>query len=345
MPENFLRPDRDQQFLLPVDVRDWLPDDDLVWLALDAVEHSDRTCSGPLTALTGRAPGVRPGTDGGATALRLLPGVRSFRELERRCVRDVAFRVITGGHRPDHATIARFRARHETALETVFTEVLRLCAQVGMVYLALLAVDGTKVGADASWSANRTREQLDAEITQLVTAMLAEAARNDAAEDTAFGTARAYEVPTQLADRTDRVARLPEARDRLVAEDAARHAAQQAKIDVWQACKDAGGPRGPGRKPPAEPPGNKRRTEPRANTTDPHARVVRSKNTLIVGYNAQAVVSTGQVIVGATVFQKDVFQKEVDATLLHPRRIQLVRAHSQSYNDPRNDRSFPPPQP
>jgi len=314
MPQNFLRPDRDQQFLLPVDMRDWLPDDDLVWLVLDAVEHSDLTVFRAAYRVDGQG---RPAFDPALMVALLLygycQGVRSSRELERRCVRDVAFRVITGGHRPDHATIARFRARHETALETVFTEVLRLCAQAGMVNLALLALDGTKVGADASWSANRTREQLDAEIGEVVAAMLAEAARTDAAEDAVFGIARGDEVPQQLADRTDRLARLREARDRLVAEDAARHAAQQAKIDAWQARKDAGGPRGPGRKPPAEPPGNKRRTEPRANTTDPQARVVRSKNTLIVGYNAQAVVTTAQVIVGATVFQK-----EVDGTLLHP---------------------------
>ncbi|MHA6782923.1 transposase [Pseudonocardia saturnea] len=88
------------------------------------------------------------------------------------------------GHRPDHATIARFRARHETGLETLFCKVLQLCAQAGMVDLALLALDGTKIGADASWSANRTREQLNTEIVAM------------------------------LAERGGRLARLREARDR-----------------------------------------------------------------------------------------------------------------------------------
>ena len=198
-------------------------------------------------------------------------------------------------------------------METLFCEVLRLCAQAGMVNLALLALDGTKIGADASWSANRTGEQLDTEIAATVKAMLADAARIDAGEDAMFGDGRGDQVPMQLAERTSRLARLREARDRLALEDAARRAAQQAKLEAWQARKDAAGPRRAGRRPSAEPSGNKRGTQPRANTTDPQARVVRTKNTLIVGYNAQAVVTIGQVIVGATVFQK-----EVDGTLLHP---------------------------
>jgi hypothetical protein len=183
----------------------------------------------------------------------------------------------------------------------------------------LLALDGTKIGADASWSANRTGEQLDTEIAATVKAMLADAARIDAGEDAMFGDGRGDQVPMQLAERTSRLARLREARDRLALEDAARRAAQQAKLEAWQARKDAAGPRRAGRRPSAEPSGNKRGTQPRANTTDPQARVVRTKNTLIVGYNAQAVVTIGQVIVGATVFQK-----EVDGTLLHP-TLQVCR--------------------
>jgi transposase len=248
VPPSFLRPDRDQQFLLAADMREWLPDDDLVWLVLDAIEQSDLTAFRSAYRADGQG---RAAFDPALMAALLLygycQGVRSSRELERRCIRDVAFRVITGGHRPDHATIARFRARHETALETLFTEVLRLCAQVGMVNLALLSVDGTKVGADASWSANRTREQLDTEIAGMVKAMLDGAARVDAGEDALFGDSRGDELPAELGERNGRLARLREARDRLVAEDAARHAAQQAKIEAWQARKEAVGARRAGR--------------------------------------------------------------------------------------------------
>jgi hypothetical protein len=241
--------------------------------------------------------------------------VRSAREIERRCVRDVALRVIAGGHRPDHATIARFRARHESALQTLFTEILRLCAEAGLARLALLAVDGTKVAADASWSANRTLEQLEADIGVATAAMLAQAAALDATEDEQFGSSRGDELPEPLRNREGRLARLGQARDRLAAERQARIEAQQAKLDAWQARKDdPNRSRGPGRKPSAQPAqGSANSGSPlRANTTDPQARTVRSKNTMVVGYNAQAVVTLDQVIVGATVLQS-----EVDRNVLH----------------------------
>lgn len=319
MAQNFLRAQRDQPFLLPPDMRDWLPGDDLVWLVLDVVEQAD------LTAFTGayRSDGQgRPAFDPALMVALLLHaycvGVRSSREIERRCSRDVAFRVIAGGHQPDHATIARFRARHEAALESVFTEILRLCAEAGMVNLALVAIDGTKVGADASWSANRTEEQLtaelDAAIAEATKQMLSEAAAADAADDARFGDDRGDELPEQLRSPAGRLARLQEARDRLAAERRVGQDAQQAKVDAWQARVDAGAAR-PGRRPDSPSPtaSTSAGKAPRANSTDPQARTVKTKHTLMVGYNAQAVVTTNQVIVGATVFQK-----EVDRNLLHP---------------------------
>jgi transposase len=218
MAQNFIRPDRDQPFLMPPDMREWLPEDDLAWVVLDAVEQCD------LSAFTGAYRGDgqgRPAFDPAMMVALLLHsyccGVRSSREIERRCVRDVAFRVIAGGLRPDHATIARFRARHEAALQTLFTEILRLCAQAGMVRLALLAIDGTKVGANASWSANRTLEQLEADLADATAGMLAEAAATDAAEDEQFCDQRGDELPEPLRTRSGRLARLTEARDRLAA--------------------------------------------------------------------------------------------------------------------------------
>jgi len=313
MARNFVRADRDQVFLLPPDMREWLPEDDLAWVVLDAVDQCD------LSAFIGvyREDGQgRPAFDPAMMVALLLyaycHGVRSSREIERRCLRDVAFRVIAAGLRPDHATIARFRARHEAALQGLFTEILRLCAEAGLVRLALLAVDGTKVGADASWSANRTLEQLEGELAEAAAVMLTEAAAADAAEDEQFDSRRGDELPEPLRTRTGRAARLAEARDRLAADRQARLDEQQAKLDAWQVRKDAG--RRPGRKPSAPPAeGSLASGSPlRANTTDPQARTVRTKNTMIVGYNAQAVVTAEQIIVGATVLQK-----EVDRNVLH----------------------------
>jgi hypothetical protein len=106
-------------------------------------------------------------------------GERSSRVIEKRCVRDVGYRVITGGLRPDHATIARFRARHEMALGGLFSQVLRLLAAEGMVALGTISLDGTKLAGNASQKANRTLPQIGK--------LLAEAAAADAAEDARLG--------------------------------------------------------------------------------------------------------------------------------------------------------------
>jgi transposase len=292
MPPRFVTAERDQQFLLPPDMREWLPDDHLVWTVLDAVEVMD------LTAFRGayRDDGNgRPAFDPALMVALVLYGYchgeRSSRQLERRCVEDVAYRVIAGGHRPDHATIARFVVRHQVALGRVFSDVVRLLAAEGLVKLGRLAVDGTKIEADASWSANKTLPQIEE--------MLAEAVAVDAAENERLGDQRGDELPPTLADPCGRRARLVAARDRLIAEDRARIEAHQAKQAAWQQRTAGGGSAGrkPGSTPPPPP------STPRANVTDPDARVMRRKHTLVTGYNAQAVVTDDQVIVGATVVQ------------------------------------------
>ncbi|MGE5137432.1 MAG: transposase [Gemmatimonadota bacterium] len=191
-------------------------------------------------------------------------GERSSRVIERRCVRDVGYRVITGGLRPDHATIARFRARHEKALGGLFSQVLRLLAAEGMVSLGTLSLDGTKLAGNAAHKASRTLPQIEK--------LLAEAAEADAAEDTAQGETEPV-TPRALARRAERRQRLAAARDRLAAEDKARRDAQRAKQEAWDAAVAAGNRRG-GRRPGGEPRANRAGTEPRANITDPDVRVI-----------------------------------------------------------------------
>ena len=186
-------------------------------------------------------------------------GERSSRVIEKRCVRHVAYRVITGGLHPDHATIARFRARHETALGGLFSQVLRLLAAEGMVSLGLLSLDGTKLAGNAAQKANRTLPQIEK--------ILAEAAAADAAEDARYGDAPGEPTPRALARRAGRRERLARARDRQAAEDQARRDAQRARQEAWQAAAAAGKRRG--RRPGDEPRANRAGTEPRANITDP----------------------------------------------------------------------------
>jgi Transposase DDE domain/Transposase domain (DUF772) len=230
-------------------------------------------------------------------------GERSSRVIEKRCARDVAYRVIAGGLHPDHATIARFRARHEQALGGLFSQVLRLLAAEGMVSLGLLSLDGTKLAGNAAQKANRTLPQIEK--------ILAEAAAADAADDARDGGNPEPATPRALARRAERRERLARARDRLAAEDQARHDAQRARQEAWDAAAAAGKRRG--RRPGDEPRANRAGTEPRANITDPDVRVMRNQKGYVAGYNGQAVVTAEQVIVGAMLSQHP-----VDRTLLHP---------------------------
>jgi hypothetical protein len=218
-----------------------------------------------------------------------------------------AGRGLPGDHRraaPDHATIARFRARHEEALGGLFSQVLRLLATEGMVSLGTLSLDGTKLAGNAAQKANKTLPQIEK--------VLAEAAERDTAEDTRYGDAPGEPAPRTLARRAERRERLAAARDRLAAEDKARREAQRVGQEAWDAAVAAGKQRG-GRRPGDEPRKNRAGTEPRANITDPDVRVMRNQKGYVAGYNGQLVVTADQVIVGAMLSQHP-----VDRTLLHP---------------------------
>lgn len=311
MPQNFIRGDVDQGFLLPPDVRDWLPEDELAWTVKDAVASFD---------LSAFKSAYRANGQGGAAfdpALMVsvllyahAVGVRSSRAIERCCVRDVAFRVLAGNQVPDHATIARFVTRHRDPLETLFAQVLRLCHEAGMVRLGVISVDGTKIAANASWSKNQTAKALAHQITeeqarydQLAAELLDEHAATDTAEDAEHGPDRGDELPPGLRRPAERRARLAETKQRLDDEQAAAVAEQEAKKAEWQRRKDAGTRRGaqPGEHPPGRNPDKDK--PPRANTTDPDSRTMRGGRGLVQGYNAQAAVTEDQIIVGKTLTQ------------------------------------------
>lgn len=193
MGQNFIACDREQELLLPPSLRDWLPAEHLAWFVLDAVDAMDLA---PFFAAYradgwGRA-AFDPQMMVALTVYAYAVGERSSRAIERRCREDVAFRVIAANLAPDHATIARFRARHQDALAGLFDEVLSLCARSGVVQVGTIAVDGTKIHANASRSQNRTYADLAREI-------MAEADAIDAAEDAKFGDRRGDELPPEMA--------------------------------------------------------------------------------------------------------------------------------------------------
>ena len=156
MAQNFIGCDRDQSFLLPPDVRDWLPDGHLAWFVLDAVAGMD-LCEF-YGAYRGDGVGRRAYDPAMVVALLLYGysrGIRSARAIERACVEDVAFKTIAMFETPDHATIARFVERHELALAQLFGQVLGLCAQAGLVRPGVVAIDGTKMAGNASRESTR----------------------------------------------------------------------------------------------------------------------------------------------------------------------------------------------
>ena len=221
-------------------------------------------------------------------------GCRSSRRIEQCCREDVAYRVITANQAPGHATIARFRQGHEAELNRLFVQVLGLCAAAGMVRLGVVAVDGTKMAANASWDANRTLPAIEAEVGR----MLAEAEATDAAEDREFGAdRRGDELPEELRRRAGRLARLQEAKASLEARARQRQEAYERLLAERAAEEAARGRSLRGRKPKA--PDSRRDEGARANVTGTDSRLMKSAKGYLQGYNAQLVVTREQIILAA----------------------------------------------
>ena len=186
--------ERDQAFLFPPDMRDWLPADHPVHLVIRVVEgHLDTSAFHALRRTGGAgAAGYDPDMLVTVLVWAYANQVTSSRRIEQLCGTDVAFRLICAGNLPDHATIARFRAGFPGPVTQFFAQVLALCAAVGMGRLGVVALDGTKITASASKSANRTEDSLRKMAEQAV----ARHGETDAAEDALFGAGRrGDEVP------------------------------------------------------------------------------------------------------------------------------------------------------
>ncbi len=291
---NFAPVDREQLLLMPPSVAEWLPDDHLAWFVIDVVGELDMSLFLASYRLDGR---------GGAAydpqmMLALLVyayclGERSSRKIEKRLVEDVAFRVVAANQQPDHATIARFRVTHESAIAGLFGQVLAVCARAGLLRPELIAIDGTKLNANASRDASRTAEQIAKEI-------LTEAAATDAAEDAdeaAVTPADHDGSDAGLRNRGGRRERLRALLDELEAEAAEKsyeaHLARRAEKVA------ATGKPIRGRRPTPESATHKSRRQ--ANLTDPDSRLLKTKDGYLQGYNAQAVATTDQFVVAAEV--------------------------------------------
>ena len=239
MAKRYRPVNRDQPFLLPPDMRDWLPPDHPVWLVIRVGEHLD-TSAFHAQRRTGGAGTAGYDPDMVLTVLvwAYAHGVTSSRRIEQLCGTDVAFKVICGGNLPDHATLARFRAGFPGAIAAFFAEVLALCARLGMGKLGVVALDGTKIAASASKSANRTEGTL----ARLAEETVARHAAADAAEDALFGAAAGDEVPEDAWSPRRRDSRSAAGLAGLRAEREAGQAARDQQAAEYLAGAAAGAP-------------------------------------------------------------------------------------------------------
>jgi transposase len=320
VPQNFIECDREQAFLMPPSLREWLPEGHLAWFVLDAVEEMDlREFYADYRADGHGRAAYEPSMMVAVLLYAYARGVRSSRAIERACEEDVAYRVLAANQKPDHATLARFVERHEQALAGLFGEVLGLCAEAGLVKAQLIAIDGTKVAANASRDADRDYDQIAREILEQAQAV-------DQAEDEHFGEARGDELPPHLSTRGGRRAwlrdakrrheqrrarearpvprsrskRLSEAKRRLE-EDLQVECRANAAYEAYRSrgvAADGSRRMAPGATKPYKPPET---PAGKVNLTDPDSRLVKAMRGWIQGYNAQAAVNERQIVLAAEI--------------------------------------------
>jgi transposase len=238
MAKGYRPVDRDQPFLLPPDMREWLPGDHPVHLVIAVVEQLDTRAfhAGRRVGGAGAA-GYDPDMLLAVLVWAYARGVRSSRRIEELCRTDVAFRVICAGNLPDHCTVSRFRGLFPGVVAGFFAEVLRLCARLGMGQLGVVALDGMKIAASAAKPANRSRERL----RQLADEAVAAHAAADAAEDELFGEGRrGDEVPPGMWSPRSRRERIAAALADLEAEREAAEQAGRARAREFRARRAAG---------------------------------------------------------------------------------------------------------
>ena len=309
MAFNFKECDRDQVYLLPPSLQEWLPTNDLAWLIIDAVSEMDLSAFYRKYRLDGKGQAAyEPSMMVSLLLYAYSLGFRSSREIEKLCERDIGFKVVAANQVPDHCTISRFRKDSGPMLKDLFNQILKLCKEAGLVKVGVVALDGSKIKANAALEANRTYGHIEREVQK----MLDEAEARDAEEDRLYGPdKRGDELPAELADRTSRKARFSACKKLLEQEAAEKAAEQQSKIEQRKAVEAETGKKRRGRK--HQEPDPTPSPEAKANVTDPDSRIMKTRKGYIQGYNIQAVVTEKQIIIAA-----EVTNRKNDYDQLHP---------------------------
>lgn len=313
MEKTFKSCDRKQMLLLPPSLLDWLPEGHLAHFILDVVEQLD--LSDIYKCYQGNTRGQPPYDPKMMTALLFYAyctGIPSSRQIEKRTYEDVAFRLITANRQPDHDSICDFRKRHLKALAGLFVKILRLCQEAGLVKLGHVALDGTKIKANASkhkaMSYERMKKKKE-ELEKEIDGLLKNAEAVDKEEDKKYGKGKkGWDLPDELKRRETRLEKIKTAMSALE-EEAKQQAAEKQK----EARKNT--PKDPAGQPPAPAvPSDKAQR----NFTDPDSRIMKvsSTNSFEQCYNGQAIVDdSSQVIVAAGLSQNANDLEEVEPML------------------------------
>ena len=278
----------DQDLLLPPSLRDWLPEDHLVYFVSDVVDQLDLSA---IHAHYGEEKRGQPPYDPRLMTKLLVygycTGVFSSRRLQKRIQEDIPFRVLAAGNEPDFRTISDFRKIHLAALEGLFEQVLEMAFEAGAIKLGRVSLDGTKVRANASkhkaMSYGRAKEK-QRQLRKEVKELLAQAAAADEEEDRRHGNRRGDELPEELRRRATRLAKIKQAKKAMEQRAREKAAAEGKSAEEAKQAK------------PAE--------KDQYNFTDPESRIMKSGDGFVQGYNAQAAVEEGWgIIVGQLVTQ------------------------------------------
>jgi transposase len=294
--------DPDQLLLMPEDLRSWLPENHLAWFVSDMVDGLDLSeIIAQYDHLKGGRPGFHPAMMVKLVMYAYCVGVPSSRQIEKKTYEDVAFRVLAAGYHPDHSAISKFRKRHLEELSYLFIEVLLVAEEMGLVRLGHVALDGTKVKANASKHKAMSYGRMEKRIRELkveVDELLARAEKVDESEDRRYGKGkRGDELPTELQFRKSRIERIEAAKAALEADHLGkrRGSAQKDDDDPGMSSSDD------------DPASGKPDEKRQYNFTDPDSRIMRDGATKSFeqAYNAQVAVDCdSQVIVAAGVTQE-----------------------------------------
>lgn len=284
---NTIGRDFEQLYLLPEDIRDWVPDDDFCHILIDLISILDLSPLYKEYREDGQgAAFYHPEIMMGLIIYSYFHGIRSSRQIERKCRYDVGFRIVTGNSLPDHSTISRFIKKNSSFIGQLFIPVLTLLNEAGLINNALLALDGTKMKANASLGSNMTYEKIEEEIQKYLKGVQ----EKDNVEDHLYGPDKSgNEIPDDLKTHSRRMKRFIAAKERLEAEHNEKSQKKEEKIAQREEEEKESGKRKRGRKP--KKPAKKPDEQSLANTTDPDSSMMKSGPGVIQGYNGQVIIN------------------------------------------------------